>query len=51
MIGGMFHPMTGPMLSGMFPASSKYAGVIFTPELIKLLVEGRLKRAYERTVL
>ncbi|CBW47039.1 hypothetical protein [Roseovarius Plymouth podovirus 1] len=45
MISGMFKPM----LSGMFPGSSKYAGVEFTPELIKLLVLGRLKRAYERT--
>ena len=47
MIRGMFYPM----LSGMFPSSSRYDGVIFTPELIKLLVEGRLKRAYERNVL
>lgn len=45
MIGRMFFPM----LSGMFPGSSKYADVEFTPELIKLLVLGRLKRAYERT--
>lgn len=51
MIGRMFSPMTGPMLSGMFPRESKYDGVIFTPELIKLLIEHRFKRAYERTVL
>lgn len=47
MIRGMFYPM----LSGMFPSNSKYAGVEFTPELIKLLILGRLKRAYERTTL
>lgn len=47
MIGRMFYPM----LSGMFPSSSKYADVEFTFELIKLLVFGRLKRAYERTLL
>lgn len=29
---------------------NKYEGVEFTNELIYLLVEGRLKRAYERTV-
>ncbi|UAT28890.1 hypothetical protein PP753_gp68 [Dinoroseobacter phage vB_DshP-R7L] len=46
MIKGMFYPM----LSGMFPSAPSYSGVIFTPELIKLLVEGRLKRAYERNV-
>jgi len=47
MISSMFYPM----LSGMFPSDSKYAGVEFTPELIKLLILGRLQRAYERTLL
>ena len=50
MIGPMFYPMTDKMLHGMI-GNSKYAGVVFTPELIKLLVLGRLKRAYERTLL
>lgn len=30
---------------------SGYYDIEFTPELIYLLVEGRLKRAYERNVL
>ncbi|ANJ20699.1 hypothetical protein RDp07_gp39 [Roseobacter phage RD-1410Ws-07] len=41
MTGRMFHPMVG----------SRYEGIEFTPELIKLLVLGRLRRAYERNVL
>lgn len=46
MIGKMLHPM----LWGMFPSGNKYEGIEFTPELIKLLVLGRLKRAYERNI-
>lgn len=43
----MIHGMFYPMLNGMFPSSFKYAGVEFTPELIKLLVYHRIKRIHE----
>lgn len=49
MIGKMLFPMTDKILHPMI--GSRYEGIEFTPELIKLLVLGRLRRAYERTVL
>lgn len=49
MIGKMLFPMHNKMLHPML--GSRYEGVEFTPELIKLLILGRFKRAYERTVL
>ena len=50
MIGRMLYPMTNEMLSDLL-GGFKYKDMVFTPELIKLLVYHRIKRVYERKLL
>lgn len=50
MIGPMLFPMTSSMFDRVIGGAG-YSNVVLTSELLQLLVLGRLKRAYERTVL
>lgn len=49
LLGPMLHPITGKMLHDLL-SESDYSSVVFTRELIKLLVYHRIKKIYERKI-